>query len=110
MVSNIDQIREKLKLKYREINPETLDKIVDLYFSTGKELISSMDKPEVAFVWGTMRPNIGKVESRIWNLEQKERTKTQEAKLNKLKRFLDLGSVAKTGKLSRKYLKYGHTK
>lgn len=108
MVTTIDKIREKLKLKYREVNPETIDLIVKLYFETGKSLISAMDKPEVAFVWGTMRPYISKVQSRIWNLKQKEPTVIRQAKLKKLERFLELGSVAKTGKISTKYLKYGN--
>lgn len=54
MRSNFDTIKDNLFKKYPNIKPELIEELIKIYFQEGKEAIKNFDKPEIAFLWGTL--------------------------------------------------------
>ena len=108
MVSTLETILPKLKEKYKEIPEKEIELIVDLYFETGKSLIETMEKPEVAFVWGTMRPNPKECHRARVILEKKLEENPEDLVSQRRQEvfknfYFDYRDKLITGKTSRKY-------
>lgn len=119
MKSKLEDVLPKLHLKYSNISPDLINDLVDIYFLEGKEAIKSMVKPEIAFMWGTLRLNFGKVNKELRMLNTilknrdtaintltKEELEQKEIKRDKLQEmFTTHLDRVKKGKIKRKYNK-----
>lgn len=50
----IEDIKQRLYESYPNVDPNMIDKIIEIYFEEGQRCIADMVKPEIAFTWGIL--------------------------------------------------------
>lgn len=68
-MNNIEDIRPDLYKQYPHISPNLIDELIEIYFKEGKKAIESLEKPEIAFGWGTLKFILPKGEREVKTLE-----------------------------------------